>query len=108
MMKKFFTLALLGVSLAVNAQQVNGSFETWEKCYPWSSTTTDKKVGTQPVGWKMSNVSYNTFSSTTVGAETTDAAGGKGVLLTNKDVAGQKIPAYISLGTPWSTALGLP
>ena len=104
MMKKFLTLALLGVSLAVNAQQVNGSFETWEKCYPWSSTTTNKKVGTQPVGWKVSNVSYNTFSSSTVGAETTDAAGGKGVLLTNKDVAGQKIPAYISLGTPWSTA----
>ena len=103
MMKKFFTLALLGVSLAVNAQQVNGSFETWEKCYPWSSTTTKKIVGTQPVGWKVSNV-YNTFSSSTVGAETTDAAGGKGVLLTNKDVAGQKIPAYISLGTPWSTA----
>ena len=104
MMKKFFTLALLGVSLAVNAQQVNGSFETWENCYPWSSTTTNKKVGTQPVGWKMSNVSYNTFSSSTVGAETTDAAGGKGVLLTNQDVKGQKIPAYISLGTPWSTA----
>lgn len=103
MMKKFFTLALLGVSLAVNAQQVKGSFETWEVCYPWSSTTTDSKVGTQPVGWKVSNV-YNTFSSSTVGAETTDAAGGKGVLLTNKDVAGQKIPAYISLGTPWSTA----
>lgn len=60
MMKKFFTLALLGVSLAVNAQQVNGSFETWKDCYPWSSTTTDSKVGTQPVGWKVSNV-YNTL-----------------------------------------------
>lgn len=103
-MKKILSFALLGLALSGNAQQVNGDFDApWETCYPWSSTTTNKAVGTQPVGWKVSNV-YNTFQSSTVAEETTDSDGKKAVLLTNQDVAGQKIPAYISLGTPWSTA----
>lgn len=107
-MKKNLSLALLGLALSANAQQVNGSFDdTWEKCYPWSSTTNydsnKEDVGTQPVGWKVSNV-YNRVMPSTVATETTDSDGNKAVLLTNQEVAGQKIPAYISLGTPWSTA----
>ncbi|MDD6732747.1 MAG: calycin-like domain-containing protein [Bacteroidales bacterium] len=103
-MKKILSLALLGLALSGNAQQVNGDFDApWETCYPWSSTTTNKAVGTQPVGWKVSNV-YNTVKSSTVATETTDSDGKKAVLLTNQEVVGQKIPAYISLGTPWSTA----
>ena len=55
-MKKLFTLLLLGGTLTMNAQQVNGSFdEAWEDCQPYTggSTTT---IGKQPVGWTISHI----------------------------------------------------
>ena len=109
MMKKFFTLALLGVSLAVNAQQVNGSFETWEDCYPISAyeTAGTNKVGSQPSGWKASNV-YQMGVKAELVTQTTEGASGNAVNLSNKSVGMMGIssdaPGFISLGQPWAYA----
>jgi len=105
MMKKELTLLLFGCSLMLNAQtayQVNGSFEgEWENCVPWDSNNNTKAYGTQPKGWIISNVPNSMVSL--VGAKITDG-NNTVVQLTNQEAAGQKVPAYISLGTTWATA----
>ena len=102
-MNKFYTLLLLsGAVLSMNAQQINGSFDgEWGKCIPWDSKGNTTVVGTTPKGWTISNVypgikvEVGTFE---------DREGGKAVKLTNKEAAGQIVPSYITLGTPWATA----
>ena len=102
-MNKFYTLLLLsGAALSANAQQINGSFDgEWGKCIPWDSKGNTTVVGTPPKGWTISNVypgikvEVGTFE---------DREGGKAVKLTNKNAAGQIVPSYITLGTPWATA----
>ena len=102
-MNKFYTLLLLsGAALSMNAQQINGSFDgEWGKCIPWDSKGNTTVVGTTPKGWTISNVypgikvEVGTFE---------DREGGKAVKLTNKNAAGQIVPSYITLGTPWATA----
>ena len=102
-MNKFYTLLLLsGAALSANAQQINGSFDgEWGKCIPWDSKGNTTVVGTTPKGWTISNVypgikvEVGTFE---------DREGGKAVKLTNKNAAGQIVPSYITLGTPWATA----
>lgn len=102
-MNKFYTLLLLsGAVLSANAQQINGSFDgEWGKCIPWDSKGNTTVVGTTPKGWTISNVypgikvEVGTFE---------DREGGKAVKLTNKNAAGQIVPSYITLGTPWATA----
>lgn len=117
MKKKLLSLLLLGgLTLTAGAQQIvtqipNSNFNgDWNDCYPWSSTTNyssnEKVVGIEPYGWHISNI-YNsslTAEQTTVGAKTTDVENDFSVTLTNKGAMGQSFPAYISLGTPWSTA----
>lgn len=76
----------------------------WEACIPWDSKGNTKESGTQPKGWHISNV-YTAIGAVEVGSkvdgkETGEAA----VKLENKDMAGQKIPGYLTLGTPWATA----
>lgn len=102
-MNKFYTLLFLsGAALSANAQQINGSFDgEWGKCIPWDSKGNTTVVGTTPKGWTISNVypgikvEVGTFE---------DREGGKAVKLTNKNAAGQIVPSYITLGTPWATA----
>lgn len=102
-MNKFYTLLLLsGAALSANAQQINGDFDgEWGKCIPWDSKGNTTVVGTTPKGWTISNVypgikvEVGTFE---------DREGGKAVKLTNKEAAGQIVPSYITLGTPWATA----
>lgn len=88
----------------------DGSFDgEWGKCVPWNSKGNTKEVGTQPSFWNISNVyaglePYNREVGTSI---TGFNNYGKAVKLSNSEAAGQKIPAYFTLGTPWSTATDL-
>lgn len=107
-MKNLFTLLLLGGTLTLNAQQVNGSFDgEWVDCTPYtggSSTT----VGSQPQNWAISHVAgmkLVTWMGQTVVAEKVEGfQGGYAVQLKNTFQMTKTIPAYITLGTPWNTA----
>lgn len=102
-MRKILLAAFALTGLTAGAQQVQGDFDAeWGKCIPWDSKNNTKESGVQPQGWKGSNV-YASIAAVKVCEETAHETG-KAVLLTNKDMAGQKIPAYITLGTPWATA----
>ena len=106
-MKKFITLMILSaLCLGAKAQQINGDFDgTWENCIPWDSNGNAKKAGTQPPGWTVSNVvAYAVITAPTAIATKENHNDGSCVQLTNKDVWGSKVPAYISLGTTWATA----
>lgn len=102
-MNKFYTLLLLsGAALSANAQQINGSFDgEWSDCIPWDSKGNTKSSGTQPEGWTISNVYVG---SKVVVGEAEAHNDGKAVKLTNTEAAGQKVPAYLTLGTSWATA----
>lgn len=102
-MNKFYTLLLLsGAALSANAQQINGSFDSeWSDCIPWDSKGNTKSSGTQPEGWTISNVYVG--AKVPVG-EAEAHNEGKAVKLTNKEAAGQIVPAYLTLGTSWATA----
>lgn len=84
--------------------QLNDFNGDWETCIPWDSEGNTKASGTQPKGWHMSNV-QTALEAVVAGAK---AEGSNGttvaVKLTNQEMAGQMIPAYMSLGTPWATA----
>lgn len=118
-MKKILSLALLGLALSGNAQQVNGDFDaTWEDCVPFTyqgktETQNTTTQGTEPVGWQASNIKgyYMSFIKSWTGAltvvkEGTGVSGtpDKAVILTNGQTVGQNVPAYLTLGTPWNTA----
>ena len=84
--------------------QLNDFSGDWETCIPWDSKGNTKSSGTQPKGWHISNV-QTALGAVVAGAK---AEGSNGttvaVKLTNQEKAGQMIPAYMSLGTPWATA----
>lgn len=102
-MKKILLAAFALTGLTAGAQQVQGDFDAaWGKCIPWDSKNNKEESGTQPQGWKGSNV-YASVAAVKVCTETAHDTG-KAVLLTNLNMAGQKVPAYITLGTPWATA----
>ncbi len=107
---------LTSTCISASAQQLsNGSFEgDWVTCYPWTSNNYNKSQGTEPEGWVISNVvgvSAGILAGqgkTTVGSEVTPGyESDKAVKLANQKVMGNNIPAYISLGTTWSTATGV-
>lgn len=105
-MKKLFAILILGAAcLGARAQQINGDFDgTWEDCIPWDSKGNAKKSGTQPVGWRISNV-FTALGAVEVGSNVQGVSGdGTAVKLSNKDMVGQLIPGYLTLGTPWATA----
>lgn len=122
-MKKFYImLAALSVTASMAAQQLpNAGFDTdWVDCYPWSSNTnTDgpftgtKKQGTTPKPWCISNV-YTGISNSTLGKQTSPGFNESTSAVHLTDVAikitflkiNKLIPAYISLGTCWSTSEG--
>lgn len=84
--------------------QLNDFSGDWETCIPWDSKGNAESSGTQPKGWHISNV-HTAVGAVVAGAK---AEGSNGttvaVKLTNQEMAGQMIPAYMSLGTPWATA----
>lgn len=84
--------------------QLNDFSGDWETCIPWDSKGNTKSSGTQPKGWHISNV--QTLLGAVIAGEKAEGSNGTtvAVKLTNQDFSGQKIPAYMSLGTPWATA----
>lgn len=84
--------------------QLNDFSGDWETCIPWDSKGNTESSGTQPKGWHISNV--YTLLGAVVAGEKAEGSNGTtvAVKLTNQDLLGQKIPAYMSLGTPWATA----
>lgn len=111
MKKQLLTLALLAVAGTAGAQQLpNGSFDEgeWKNCVPWTSTGNKKTQGKQPPSWTISNViGTGLAGKTTVGKEITGKGNtGKAVSLTNTGTAKEQVvPAYITLGTTWSTSI---
>ncbi len=117
---------MVALALPVSAQQIaNSDFEgEWNECVPFtyygSEGYTDQRsqvvVGENPANWVISNVagmaSYYEgqamgLGSTQVGYKAEGYNGGTGVNLVNSPnpfMATQIVPAYISLGTTWSTA----
>lgn len=114
MNKKFILLAALagGVTLGAQAQQLsNSTFDNaWVKCYPYvAGKHVTQERGTQPDGWTISNVDgMGGTGATEVGSEDNSHTGhGKAVNLTNNpnpQMKSQKVPAYLTLGTTWSTS----
>lgn len=84
--------------------QLNDFSGDWETCIPWDSKGNTESSGTQPKGWHISNV--HTLLGAVVAGEKVEGSNGTtvAVKLTNQDLSGQKIPAYLTLGTPWATA----
>lgn len=84
--------------------QLNDFSGDWETCIPWDSKGNTESSGTQPKGWHISNV--HTLLGAVVAGEKVKGSNSTtvAVKLTNKDLSGQKIPAYLTLGTPWATA----
>ena len=82
---------------------------TWEKCIPWDTAGNTKQSGKTPKGWCISNVYTSIVSKPFVVGTRLDIYNDKSdfaVSLKNTDYAGQKIPAYMTLGTSWATAVG--
>lgn len=106
-MKKLFTLAFSMLGLFASAQQVNGDFNAeWRDCFPWEKGdfSTSAK-GITPQYWTISNVPTFTLGMPApVGAQEQEEEDNFSVKLTNSNVLGNAIPAYITLGTSWATA----
>ena len=114
MKQKFLLLAALagGGNLGAQAQQLtNSTFDNeWVTCYPYvAGKHVTRAQGTQPDGWTISNVDgIGGTGATEVGSEDNSHTGhGKAVNLVNKAnpyMNSQKVPAYLTLGTTWSTS----
>lgn len=109
-MKKIFTslFAATAVALTVGAQQLpnNGFEEAWVDCVPWTSTGNTKVAGQNPTGWKASNTS--TPIDAIKVAKKVEGYNSEGAIqVANQEMAGQVIPGYFGLGTPWATSKGM-
>ncbi len=105
-MKKILSVFMLGgVALSANAQQINGGFDAeWVKCVPWDSKGNTWGSGTQPEGWHASNVNTAIGKRQIIDAVEGKDGTGKAAHLHNTSILGNKIPAYLTLGTPFATA----
>ena len=83
--------------------QIAGSFDDeWVDCIPWDTKDNKNVVGTQPKGWHIANVSYGKMK---IGEKATGNEGTKyAVKVYNNEVTKNRVPGYITLGTPWATA----
>lgn len=110
-------MALLA-AVGAQAQQIQGTFDdAWQTNRPWDSSNGYymSTLGTeyvQPKNWCISNVSgMNGIGKTCVGSKITGRTGESAdyaVQLTNTANSFKKseiVPAYITLGTSWSTAI---
>lgn len=111
-MKKILLLSAMvgGMVTGAQAQQLpNNDFDqVWEDCHPYVAGKKVPRVqGQQPGGWTISNVNGMEGSgATTVGTEDLSHTG-KAVQLTNTAnpiMKSQIVPAYLTLGTTWSTS----
>lgn len=114
-MKKIYTLLLAAtaVSLTANAQQLpNADFEgEWSACTPWTSSGNIKTEGQNPASWcishviGMSGMGAATLGNKTEGFNSTSAVQLKQVS-TGFGSLKANVPAYLTLGTTWSTSKG--
>lgn len=123
-MKKL-TTALLGAALllspaafAQNEQQQlpNSGFEEgWGPCTPWTSVGSKGTNGTTPGNWCISNVIGMKLLGNMQGATTTgekvsgynSASAVKVYNAPNSTLKSQTVPGYVTLGTTWSTTVGM-
>lgn len=99
-------LALVLTSFTANSQQLpNIGFENWKTACDkttWTSTMLSGgadfvRPGVEPADWNGSSV---TSFGVDFDLVTKDATAGCAVL-TNKELVGQRVPAYMTVGTPW-------
>lgn len=111
--KSMYSALLMGaMGLNATAQQqlpnVGFEEEAWVDCIPWTSDGNTKSQGTQPNGWCISNViGIGGLGATVVGSKTEGYNSSSAVKLTNTPNPfrdSQIVPAYIALGTTWSSA----
>lgn len=113
-MKKIYTLlTVAAVSLATSAQQLpNADFEgEWSKCTPWTSTNNTKTQGENPQNWCISHViGMSGMGAATLGSKTNGYNSSSAVLLKQVSTGFRSlkanVPAYLTLGTTWSTSKG--
>lgn len=115
-MKKIYTvlLAATAVTLTANAQQLpNADFEgEWNVCTPWTSNNNTKTEGQNPANWCISHVigmsgtGKATLGSKTEGYNSSSAVNLKQVK-TGFGSLSANVPAYLTLGTTWSTSKGM-
>lgn len=128
-MKKLYILfgcATFSLSVSAVAQQLsNADFEgVWGDCIPWTFYQNEENRGEQskfvsgvnPDGWVISNVSGMVsfyegqpfgLGATVVGEKVAGYNSESAVKLNNSAnpmMDSQKVPAYLTLGTAWSTA----
>lgn len=96
-------MLIASAAITSNAQQLpNSSFEEWKTaCDKTTSTSTMSgsdfvRPGIEPKNWNGSSVSS---FGVTFELVTKDSQGFP--VLTNKEFVGQKVPAYMTVGTPW-------
>ena len=96
-------MLIASAAITSNAQQLpNSSFEEWKTaCDKTTSTSTMYgsdfvRPGIEPKNWNGSSVSS---FGVTFELVTKDSQGFP--VLTNKELVGQKVPAYMTVGTPW-------
>lgn len=109
MNKKFYLLGLCVAASATvaNAQQLpNVGFDNWKDACgttTWTSTMYNKgadftRPGAEPADWNGSSVSSFGVVTFEVCAKSEN---GNYVQLKNKSIAGNNIPAYLTLSNPW-------
>lgn len=105
-------MGAIGLNATAQQQLPNVGFEeAWVDCIPWTSTdpANTKVQGQNPTGWCVSNViGMGGTGATTVGAKTEGYESLSAIKLTNSPnpiMKSQIVPAYITLGTTWSTAV---
>lgn len=88
-------------------QLTNSNFNgNWPSCTPWNGQGNTTKAGTQPEGWTVSNVVAQVIFTVPVTVSSKESRNKNDyyVKLTNNENSGNRIPAYLSLGTTWATA----
>lgn len=104
-------LMVAASALTATAQQLpNAGFEeNWGDCTPWTSPGNSATQGTTPAPWTIAQVIGATggLGKTTVGEATDGYKSVSAVKIYNKSLFGQNIPGYFTLGTSWSTSIGM-
>ncbi|WP_297070850.1 calycin-like domain-containing protein [uncultured Duncaniella sp.] len=91
-------------------QLPNADFEgAWVDCVPWTSNNNAKVKDSIPENWCISNViGIGGTGATTVGGKDEGYNSASSVKLTNSPnplMSSQIVPAYLTLGTTWSTSV---
>lgn len=84
---------------------LDGFEDKWVECIPWDSNKNKNAVGKTPTGWCVSNV-YTILKQFDIATRADGNSSDYAVRLKNTSYFGQKIPAYMTLGTSWATAKG--